>query len=151
MVPRYRGSLRTRAVHRLRRGWREGDQPRGTRTSEPRAGHSAGEACQASWSACEKQQRRSGRRGSRRCFTTSRLRDCGRATWRCRTRRQPEWLESCSQKLADGDSAGVVDGHRQGALWQVGDCGEAVGCSHGCLSGFVKKGARASGSIVLRV
>ena len=57
-------------------GFIQRDQPRGTRTSEPRAGHSTREACQASWSACEKQQRRTGRRGSRRCFTTSRLRDC---------------------------------------------------------------------------
>lgn len=73
-------------------GMEKRESTKGTRTSESRAGHRAGEACQASWSACEKQQRRTGRRGSRRCFTTSRLRDCGRATWRCRTRRQPEWM-----------------------------------------------------------
>ena len=43
------------------KGWRKGSQPGNANQPESRAGHRAGEACQAGWSACEA-ARRTGRR-----------------------------------------------------------------------------------------
>jgi len=43
------------------------------------------------------------------------------------------------RKLADGDSAGVVDGHRQGAVRKEGVGDEAVDILDGGLSGLGQK------------
>ncbi len=62
----YLGSLRTKPDNRRRRGWREGDWPKGTCHSKTRPGHRAGKTRRVRWSGYVKQQERIRSCGSRR-------------------------------------------------------------------------------------